>query len=270
MYYKINLFDLDFISARNHEVFLEQLMDYQNHPDYAQKLPFVVTPNADQIIKLDKPQNRTLKEQLSQALFILPDGESIILFSLLVRKPLQARLTGSDLFPLLWQRAKQKQEKILVIVSEEQVGIKLKQDYENIVYYTPPFFQLDSVEFDKICTDNLDIIKKFKPKYVIIGVGFPKQELLGLALHSKLQAEQIDSPLFLLLGASAEFYVGIKKRAPRFLQKIGLEWLHRVWLEPRRMWKRYLLGSVFLFILYLKEFRKEIAKTKSATKSNPA
>lgn len=267
MYYKINLFDLDFISARNHEAFLAQLIDYQSHPDYDQKLPFVVTPNADQIVKLDNPQNHTLKKQLSQALFILPDGQSIMLFSRLVRKPLQARLTGSDLFPLIWQHAKQKQEKILVIVSEERVGIKLKQDYENITYYTPPFFQVDSVEFNKICTDNLDRIKKFKPKYVIIGVSFPKQELLGLALHAQLQAERIDSPLFLLLGASAEFYVGIKKRAPRFLQKIGLEWLHRVWLEPRRMWKRYLLGSVFLFILYIKEFRKESAKTKLAINS---
>ena len=126
---------------------------------------------------------------------------------------------------------------------------------------------IDSVEFNKICTDNLDRIKKFKPKYVIIGVSFPKQELLGLALHAQLQAERIVSQLFLLLGASAEFYVGIKKRAPRFLQKIGLEWLHRVWLEPRRMWKRYLLGSVFLFILYIKEFRKESAKTKLAINS---
>jgi N-acetylglucosaminyldiphosphoundecaprenol N-acetyl-beta-D-mannosaminyltransferase len=266
MYHVINLFDLDFISARNHEAFLEQLIDYRHQPNYGQKLPIVITPNADQIIKLDKPQYHTLKERLSQALFILPDGESIILFSRLIRKPLLARLTGSDLFPLLWQQAKQQQEKILVIVSEESVGIKLKQDYENIVYYTPPFFQVNSVEFDKICTDNFNLIKKFNPKYVIIGVGFPKQEFLGLALHAKLQAEGMDSPLLLFLGASAEFYVGIKTRAPRFLQKLGLEWLHRLLLEPRRMWRRYLLGMGSLFFLYIKEFRNEFAKTKSVTK----
>ena len=266
MYQIINLFDLDFISAHNHEAFLDQLIDYRNQPAYKQKMPFVITPNADQVIKLDNPRKRSLKEQLSQALFILPDGESIILFSRLVRKPLQARLTGSDLFPLLWQRAKQQQEKILVIVSEESVGIKLKQDYENTVYYTPPFFQFNSAEFDKTCTDNFELIKKFNPKYVIIGIGFPKQEFLGLALHAKLQAEGIDSPLFLFLGASAEFYVGIKKRAPRFLQKLGLEWLHRLLLEPRRMWRRYLLGMGSLFFLYIREFRKEFAKTKSVVK----
>ena len=127
------------------------------------------------------------------------------LFSRLILKPLQARLTRSDLFSLLWQRAKQQQDKILVIVSEKSVGIKLKQDYKDIIYYTPPVFQANSVEFDKICTDNFNLIKKFNPKYVIIGVGFPKQELLGLALHAKLRTEQVDSPLFLLLGASAEF-----------------------------------------------------------------
>ena len=65
MYHIVNLFGLDFISARNHEAFLEQLMDYRNQPNYEQKLPFIITPNADQVIKLDKPQNRTLKEQLS-------------------------------------------------------------------------------------------------------------------------------------------------------------------------------------------------------------
>lgn len=82
MYHIINLFDLDFISARNHEAFLEQLIDYRHQPNYGQKLLIVITPNADQIVKLDQPHYHTLKEQLSQALFIL----SIILFSQLIRK----------------------------------------------------------------------------------------------------------------------------------------------------------------------------------------
>jgi N-acetylglucosaminyldiphosphoundecaprenol N-acetyl-beta-D-mannosaminyltransferase len=71
-------------------------------------------------------------------------------------------------------------------------------------------------------------IKDFKPEYVIIGLGFPKQEFLGLALYQKLKEDNIPNPLFLFLGASADFYVGTKKRAPLLLQKMGLEWLHRL------------------------------------------
>jgi N-acetylglucosaminyldiphosphoundecaprenol N-acetyl-beta-D-mannosaminyltransferase len=258
----IRLFDLDFISADSHAEFFDDIMDYRNHPDYEQKLPVVITPNAEQVVNLDKPQYKALKEQLSQALFILPDGQAIILFSKLARKPLKARLTGSDLFPLLWQRAKQNRQKFLVIVSEESVGVKLKQDYDNIKCYTPPWFNLNTALFDKICTDNLNIIKDFQPEYVIIGVGFPKQEFLGLALYQKLKEQNLPLPLFLFLGASADYYVGTKKRAPRFLQKMGLEWLHRLVLEPKIRWRRYILGIGPLFLLYIKELRKTFSKKK--------
>jgi N-acetylglucosaminyldiphosphoundecaprenol N-acetyl-beta-D-mannosaminyltransferase len=149
MYHTAHLFGLDLISAPSLAKVLDDIMDYQNNPDYEHKLPFVITPNADQIVKLDQPQHHALKEKLRQALFILPYGQPIVWFSRLVRKPLKARLTGSDLFPLLWQRAKQSQQKVLVIVSNETLGLKLKQDYDNIVYYAPPVFELNTPQFDK-------------------------------------------------------------------------------------------------------------------------
>jgi N-acetylglucosaminyldiphosphoundecaprenol N-acetyl-beta-D-mannosaminyltransferase len=261
-YNTIRLFDLDFISAENHADFFDDLMDYRNNPDYGHKKPFVITPNADQVVKLDQPQHHTLKKQISQSLFILPDGQPIILFSKLARKPLKNRLTGSDLFPLLWQAAQKNRQRILVIVSEEAIGVKLKQDYDNIMYYTPPFFSVDSPLFDKVCLENFKIIKDFKPEYVIIGLGFPKQEFLGLALYQKLKEDNIPNPLFLFLGASADFYVGTKKRAPLLLQKMGLEWLHRLVSEPKVKWRRYILGIGPLFMLYMKELRKEFSKKK--------
>ena len=258
MYKTVRLFDLDFISAQNHAEFIDHIIDYQNALDYKQKLPFVITPNADQIVKLDKPQHQVLKEQLRQALFILPDGQPIVWFSKLVRKPLKARLTGSDLFTLLWRRAKQERRKILIIVTNEALGLKLQQDYNNITYYAPPFFELNTIEFEKVCQNVFNLVKEVQPQYVIIGLGFPKQEWLGLTVCNNLKKENISLPLFLYLGASAEFYIGTKKRSPLFLQKWGFEWLHRLWQEPRRMWKRYILGSVPLLILFVKEGKKNI------------
>jgi N-acetylglucosaminyldiphosphoundecaprenol N-acetyl-beta-D-mannosaminyltransferase len=106
-------------------------------------------------------------------------------------------------------------------------------------------------------------IKKFQPKYVIVGISFLKQEWLCLTIYTTLNKLRIPSPLFLCLGASAEFYVGMKKRASLFLQKVGLEWLHRLWLEPKRMWRRYILGSVSLLVLFIKEFNKEFFRNSS-------
>jgi len=226
MYHTAHLFGLDFISAPSLAEVLDDIMDYQNNPLNEHKLPFVITPNADQIVKLDQPQHHALKEKLRQALFILPDGQPIVWFSRLVRKPLMARLTGSDLFPLLWRRAKQSRQKVLVIVSNETLGLKLKQDYDNIV---------------------------------------PKQEWLGLAIRASLKEQLMPSPLFLCLGASAEFYVGTIKRSPLFLQKVGLEWLYRLWLEPRRMWRRYILGAISLLRLFGKELKKEWFHKKFST-----
>ncbi len=252
MYNTIRLFELKFISATHHTEVIDDLLDYQNNPNYDSKLPFVITVNADQLVKLEHLPD--LKSKLSQAMFIFPDGHPIIWCSKLARKPLQARLTGSDLFPLLWQKAKENQQKILVIVSHAELGVKLQADYANIIYYTPPLFEVDSTEFAKVSQDITNIIIDFQPQFVIIGLGFPKQEWLGLSIHENLKNQA--SPLFLFLGASAEFYVGMKKRAPIFWQKIGMEWLHRLSQEPKRLWKRYILGIIPLLILFIKELRK--------------
>ncbi|MDM8562956.1 WecB/TagA/CpsF family glycosyltransferase, partial [Candidatus Marithioploca araucensis] len=246
-----------------HAEFIDDMMDYQNIPDYEQQLPFVITPNSDQMVKLDQTQHHVLKEELKKSLFVLPDGQPIVWFSKWIRKPLKARLTGSDLFPLLWQQAKQNQQKILVIVSDEIFGEKLKQDYDNIVCYAPPFFEINTPDFDKICQELIEQIKDFQPKFVITGISFPKQEWLNLTIYTALKKQKIPSPLFLCLGASAEFYVGVRKRAPLFLQKVGLEWLHRLWLEPGRMWRRYILGVFSLLNLFGKEMTKEIFQKKS-------
>jgi len=256
---RIQLFGLDFISAKNHHEFLNEIIDYQKIPAYQDlsKLPLVITPNADQLVQLEQPQFHILKEQLSRSLFILPDGQPIVWFSRLAGQRLQSRLTGSDLFPLIWQSAKQQQQKILVIVSHEELGIKLAQDYNNIRYYMPPFFnpEKETQLFEQVCTKVVQEIEEFNPHYVIVGIGFPKQEWLSLAVHRRLMSQQRISPLFLLLGASAEFYVGAKKRAPLFMQKMGLEWLHRLSQEPKRLWKRYVLGAWRLLLLFIKYLR---------------
>jgi len=261
MYQLIQLFDFDFISATDHYQFLDEMINYHAYLQNQQhKLPFVITLNADQLVRLAEPKNSILKQTLTQSLFILPDGQSIILFSRLVGKPLKQRLCGSDLLPLFWKSAKQEQKKLLLIVTSEQIGALLQADYANSVYYAPPFFNLDTqaAVLDKIIQDCVEMIKKIQPEYVLLGLGFPKQETIGIGIYTQLVQQKFDNfPLFLFLGASFEFYLKVKKRAPLWMQSWGLEWLHRLIQEPKRMWKRYLIGAFRLAWLWIKCFPKE-------------
>ncbi len=79
---------------------------------------------------------------------------------------------------------------------------------------------------------------------VFVGLGCPKQELWMQAYHKHIPAVLIG------VGAAFDFFAGEIKRAPLWMQKSGLEWLHRLCSEPRRLWKRYLLTNT-LYIYYL-------------------
>nr|MEC4580879.1 WecB/TagA/CpsF family glycosyltransferase [Candidatus Parabeggiatoa sp.] len=259
MYDIVNIFDFDFISAKDYYDFIDEVVNYKVHLQESKKLPFLITPNIVQLNGFQEQENQALKATLTDALFILPDGQSIILFSRLVRKPLKARLTGSDLLPILWNIVKQKNKRLFAIIANDNIGLKLQEEYDNVTYYSPPFFdpRKDKVILDQVVTDCFETIKNLNPEYIIIGIGFPKQELIGLAIHAKLVEQHHPSPLFLCLGASFEFYLNIKKRAPKWMQKAGLESLHRLLQEPRRMWRRYLFGAFRLALLWARQFFKE-------------
>lgn len=81
----------------------------------------------------------------------------------------------------------------------------------------------------------------------IIGMGVPKQELFAQKL-----AESLNNKIIICVGNFLEFYFGTKKRAPVFIQKIGFEWLFRLFTEPRRLWNRYLIGIPLFFFRILK------------------
>lgn len=82
---------------------------------------------------------------------------------------------------------------------------------------------------------------------VWIGLGMPKQELWMARYGSR-----VESPVLLGVGAAFDFQAGHKARAPRWMQRTGMEWLHRLIQEPRRLWRRYLIGSVEFGFLVLR------------------
>jgi len=107
----------------------------------------------------------------------------------------------------------------------------------NLVGYKNGFFEESQVE------DVMNELKNLYGKVYIIGMGVPKQELFAVKL-----SQIVNSKVIICVGNFLESYFGKKKRAPVFIQKMGMEWMFRLVTEPGRLWRRYLLGiPVFIF-----------------------
>jgi N-acetylglucosaminyldiphosphoundecaprenol N-acetyl-beta-D-mannosaminyltransferase len=118
----------------------------------------------------------------------------------------------------------------------------LKRQARNMVVAgaeTPPFRAL-TVKEEKAL---LARIKRLKVDVLWVGLGAPKQELWMHAMRQRLPLTMVG------VGAAFDFYAGTVAEAPRWMQAMGLEWLHRLATEPRRLWKRYLVGNGLFLLL---------------------
>jgi N-acetylglucosaminyldiphosphoundecaprenol N-acetyl-beta-D-mannosaminyltransferase len=247
----IQLFGLKFCSGGFDEIIAEIVQ--RNFLD-EKSIPFLITPNADQVVQYRRCP--ILIDFYSKSYFILPDGFPIVSFSKIIGKPLKSKLSGSDFFPIFWNSLRS-MDKVLVVAPSTFVATGLSLSRSETEFYVPGFLKTENnsdfeIEADKIAKQILTL----GANYVLIGLGFPKQELLGKLIYERLKPFEIN-PLFMLLGASFEFYLGIKKRAPKWMQKLGLEWLHRFYSEPKRLFRRYTVGNIRFLLLCVLEFRKQ-------------
>ncbi len=114
--------------------------------------------------------------------------------------------------------------------------------------YSPPFRTLTEAEDE----EALARINESFPDILWIGLGMPKQELWTASHEERLKA-----PVLMPVGAAFAFHAGTVRRAPYWMQQFGLEWVFRLCQEPRRLWRRYLLGnSRFLYLLAKQQLNK--------------
>jgi N-acetylglucosaminyldiphosphoundecaprenol N-acetyl-beta-D-mannosaminyltransferase len=97
--------------------------------------------------------------------------------------------------------------------------------------------------------DVINEINAAQPDLVWVGLGMPKQELWSAEFQPYL-----DAPVILAVGAAFDFHSGVVKQAPYWMQRSGTEWLFRLVQEPRRLWRRYLLGNSRFLWLLVKEW----------------
>lgn len=205
------------------------------------KNAYVVTPNVDHIIKLEK--DIELKKVYENANLILTDGKPLIWISKLYKTPIKEKVSGSDMFPLVCKLASEKDYKIYFLGAAEGIAAKaaenLKKKFPNLNVvdtYSPPFgFENDKTELKKIISQIVEV----QPHILIVGLGTPKQEKFIYNFKKELNV-----PITFGLGASFDFESGNIKRAPKWMSNHGFEWLFRIVQDPKRLIKRYWNNAV--------------------------
>lgn len=247
---RIHLMGFDFADGTFNEVIEELRAETFRQSGYH---PFLITPNADQVLQYN--QAPELKAFFDHSYFILPDGFPIIAYSKLIGKPLTGRLAGSDLFPMIWKTIITEKRKVFAVVADEQVGTLLKREYAELHCYVPGILNTkDSLSIEAEANRIIALLAGVEFEYFMIGLGFPKQEILARTIYERMTGKK---PLFMLLGASFEFYLGLKTRAPRWVRRLGFEWLHRLLQEPRRLWRRYTIGNFNFMVFFVRQYLKE-------------
>lgn len=170
----------------------------------------------------------------------LVDGASVALALRLFgwRAP---RTTGSAALELLARWGAEREVRHYLYGGRPEVvqrlRARLEQDHPGIRIVgaeSPPFGELDAEELEAA----RDRMRAAGADLVWIGLGSPKQDRVAGRLRDLGAA-----PVLLCVGAAFDFVSESKRRAPRWMQRVGLEWLHRLMSEPRRLWRRYLLGN---------------------------
>jgi N-acetylglucosaminyldiphosphoundecaprenol N-acetyl-beta-D-mannosaminyltransferase len=190
----------------------------------------IVTPNVD--ILRQAARDEAIRAELASADLVVADGAPLVWASRLAGTPLPARVAGSD---LIWSLsaglARDGRSVYLLGGCPDSGGARRAADRlaaRVAGAWSPPF------GFDVEHGDLSEVIEA-KPDLVFVGIGFPRQERLIARLRPELPAAW-----FLGCGAAINFVAGDVHRAPRAMQRSGLEWLHRLACEPRRLANRYL------------------------------
>lgn len=196
---------------------------------------YVVTPNVDFAVQAQ--HDRELRRILAGADLVLCDGMPLVWASRVLGNALPERVTGSDIVPKLLQEAARRQWRVFFLGgSEGSVALAAQNatarfpGLQMVGAYSPPFKPLPEMNHEEI----LCKIRAAQPDILLVAFGCPKQEKW---ISQNYQAAGV--PLCIGVGATIDFLAGKVQRAPRWMQRSGMEWLFRLLQEPRRLFRRY-------------------------------
>jgi N-acetylglucosaminyldiphosphoundecaprenol N-acetyl-beta-D-mannosaminyltransferase len=204
-----------------------------------------VVLNAAKVVLMSRDDR--LRHIIGKCSLINADGQSIVWASRLLGRPLPERVAGIDLFNAIVARAAETGHRLYFLGATDEVLAemlaKLGERFPALVV---------AGHHNGYWTDDREIIesvRRARPHFLFLAIPSPRKEYwLGQHL------EALGVPFVMGVGGTFDVVAGKIRRAPRWVQRIGCEWLYRLAQEPKRMWKRYLRGNSAFILLTAKEW----------------
>ncbi|TRO95905.1 WecB/TagA/CpsF family glycosyltransferase [Glycocaulis profundi] len=243
-----------FLNSAFDRIGLETALERITERPASQPFAFVVTPNVDHLVRLG--QDRILATLYAQAWMTVCDSRVLELLAFLSGERVQVA-PGSDLTAALFDYAIDRDEPVVIIGGDEAViaGVKARYKLTDVRWHQPPMGLRSNPEALAECAA---FVAANPSRFVFLCVGSPQQEMIAAACLERGDC----TGLGMCVGASLDFLSGKARRAPVWMQRTRLEWLHRLAEEPQRMWRRYLVeGPKILKIWW--EWRKAKSRLKA-------
>lgn len=184
---------------------------------------------------------------VNEANLAAPDGKPLSIFLKLADHITQERICGMDVLPDLIRQAERLGKSVYfygnTVEVLENILNRINSEHPSLNvagYYSPPFRELSAPEKKTI----IENINKAQPDLLLVSLGCPKQEKWMAEHRGKIKS------CMLGLGQAFNTYAGKENRPPRWMRRFALEWTYRLYLEPRRLWKRYLYtNTAFIFLI---------------------
>jgi len=206
--------------------------------------------NAGKVVSMQ--DDAELLRSVIEADLINADGQSIIWAAKLLGLMIPERVAGIDLMEKLVEKSYKDNYKCFFFGAEDKVVKEVVRKYslkysKNIIAgFRNGFYEKND---EKIIVNQ---IKESNPDFLFVAITSPKKEIF----LNKYKEELKNISFIMGVGGSFDVISGKTKRAPVFMQKLGLEWFYRFLQEPQRMWKRYLFGNIkFMYLVVKNIFR---------------
>jgi N-acetylglucosaminyldiphosphoundecaprenol N-acetyl-beta-D-mannosaminyltransferase len=209
---------------------------------------FIVTPNVDFIVRAGK--DAEFRSLVNAADLSLCDSAIVLRASALLGKRLRGKITGSDASEMLLGLASERGEGAYLLGSRDEtlrlaVG-KLRERFPDLKIAGSHNGYFDESDSPALVEE----INRSGARYLLIGMGSPRQEKWVERHRGSLENVRF----IICIGGLFEVFSGNIKRAPRSMQFLGLEWAWRLYNDPKRLWKRYLVDDLVFFSYLMKDF----------------
>jgi N-acetylglucosaminyldiphosphoundecaprenol N-acetyl-beta-D-mannosaminyltransferase len=240
-------------------------IDFGRYDDFRNKLlalgksrksSYAVFINAHMLYEIHN--SNCFRDVIKNADLVCPDGMPLYYSTRLFGNGVSERIAGNDMIFTMLRGANEQSQKVFFYGTSpnilDKIELRIQNEYPTLEFktYSPPFRKLTSQELE--C--DIKMINDFETNIVFVGLGCPKQERWMSEVKGRIDA------MMLGVGGALLLFAGVDSRAPKWMRNLSMEWVYRLALEPKRLFKRYLITNTYFCFLFFKEVKKRMLKRK--------